>query len=127
MRAMAAPLADRSKPSKAPVEPLGRALAPDIDFDMLERRGELGAPPADRAESLGDAGRGDIVGIDAVDEVVPAEHGDGKVHGGDGPFGRIALAPDAADEAPADLGARPALRPPGAEAADPAPALLLDD
>src|SRR5436305_13105623 len=101
---MSDPLPEAAAASKAPAAAFGRALAPDVDLGRLERSGQAPAAAADRAEPLRHPRRTDIGGIDAVDDVVPAERVHRPVGRRRGSLGRIALAPGRADQAPADLG-----------------------
>ena len=50
-------------------------LAPDVDRIGLERRRQPARPAIGRAQATGDGDRARIVGIDAVDHLVPAELG----------------------------------------------------
>src|SRR5204863_3811342 len=106
--------------------PLTLALAPEIDLDVVERRGHVTLADDARAQPARDPLRGDVLRIDAVDDVGPAEMVEGPVHGRGGGLGGVALAVGLGHDAPADLIARPAVRPPGSDPADPAPARLLD-
>src|SRR5690348_2658786 len=79
-----------------------------------------------RAEPLGEANGGDVVGSDAMDDVGPAELVEGEVDRRDGGLARVAATGELAQNAPADLGPGPAFRLPWARATNPAPARALD-
>src|SRR4051812_18220235 len=107
---MAFALPDDARASKTSPPPLGRALAPDVDLALLERRRPAPGAAADGAEPLRHPRRGNIGGIDAMDDFAPAERVKRPVGRRRGALGRIAFAPGGADEAPADLRARPPFR-----------------
>src|SRR5688572_11237512 len=93
---------------------------------MLERRRELAGAAVGGAEALGELDRREVVRVDAVDDVAPAEMVERPVDGRGRRLMGIALTAGGLDQAPADFGAGPPFRLPGADTADPAAAFLLD-
>src|SRR3546814_883185 len=97
-------------PTRASRGPLRAGLAPDVDREVLERRRQHAAAQPARTQPLRDPLRCRVAGVDAVDDVVPAQVLEGPVDGGGARFRCVALAPGTRVERIADLVARPAFR-----------------
>src|SRR5690606_7402806 len=113
--------------SLAARQPFGARLAPDVGRVALVGRRHPARPAVARAQPLRDALRSRVVRIDAVAGVVPFQLRERPVQLRARGLGGVAPSPGVAVEGPADLVARPALRPPRAGLADVAAAGLLDD
>src|SRR5690606_10767819 len=105
--------APRSCPARPAGGPFGAGLAPDVGGMVLVRRRHPARAAVARAQPPGDALRGRVVRVDAMDGVVPAQVLERPVQPGARGLGGVAVAPGVAVEGPADLVARPAVRPPG--------------
>src|SRR3546814_10673146 len=80
-------------PTRASRGPLRAGLAPDVDREVLERRRQHAAAQPARTQPLRDPLRCRVAGVDAVDDVVPAQVLEGPVDGGGARFRCVALAP----------------------------------
>src|SRR4029079_681751 len=105
--------------------PLFARLAPGVHRRVLEREGHGHAAQVRRAQLLCHPLRGEIVLVAAVDDLLPAAHVEGVVHGGGGAFAGVTLAPVFAQDAPAHFRLRPAFWVPRPEAAPPLARCLL--
>src|SRR3546814_177238 len=110
----------------APCVPLFAGLAPDVDREVLERHRQRAAAQPARPQPLRDPLRRRVAGVDAVDDVVPAQVLEGPVDGSGARFRCVALAPGTRVERIADLVARPAFRLPRPDLPHPQATGLLD-
>src|SRR3546814_5758163 len=76
----------------APCVPLFAGLAPDVDREVLERHRQRAAAQPARPQPLRDPLRRRVAGVDAVDDVVPAQVLEGPVDGSGAHFRCVALA-----------------------------------
>src|SRR5690606_10025784 len=102
-------------------------LAPDLVGGILVRRRQPARTTQARTQALRDLLRGHVSGRDAVDELVPAQMGQGPVDGRRQGLGRVAPAPCVGMEHVADLVARPAVGLPWPALAEPAAAVAIDE
>jgi hypothetical protein len=100
-------------------------LAVDIDPE-IPGCGQQRPPQPVRAQALGERYRAAVFRGDAVDRLRPAQFLEGPIHGCRGALEGVALSPSLPDQSPSDFRSRPVFRLPGADAADPVPALLFD-
>src|SRR5688572_16487226 len=101
--------------SAAAALPFRFRLAPDVDPQMLVRGGEPAWAAVDRSQTPGDGDRSDILRIDAVNDVVPAERVERPVHRRCRALRGIALSPRIADQSPAHFRPGPVFRLPWPE------------
>src|SRR5581483_4811482 len=102
-------------------------LAPDLDWFLVVRRGQPTHLAEARAESARELLRPLVLRRDAMNDVGPAEVMHRVVDRRARRLEGVALSPRVAVQSPADFGAGPAIRVPGADAPDPPPRRLLDD
>ena len=100
--------------------PFRTSLPPDLHRKRLERSGQAAGSAQARSKPNRECDRARVFRMDAVDDIVPCQLGEGPVDRAGCSLDRITLTPGLLDQAPADFGARPPFRLPGPDSAEPA-------